>query len=201
MLTAMEILAAILNFLGVLLVIGSVITFLISMGGEVVSMLVSPLLMIIGVTLIGMVELCHMDDEKMREIAVEALKEEKENILIREYRDELETFYLSLSDIYRNRDKIRSTIDNLRNKSKQMSNEQARQIFNRKIEQLEKQCRRLDGTRSKLEHYAYEQLLVNYAKTLEGEGLSAGVDYSEEVQRELETVKSVMDEVEKISRQ
>lgn len=201
MLTAMEILAAILNFLGVLLVIGSVITFLISMGGEVVSMLVSPLLMIIGVTLIGMVELCHMDDEKMREIAVEALKEEKENILIREYRDELETFYLSLSDIYRNRDKIRSTIDNLRNKSKQMSNEQARQIFNRKIEQLEKQCRRLDGTRSKLEHYAYEQLLVNYAKTLEGEGLSAGVDYSGEVQRELETVKSVMDEVEKISRQ
>ena len=197
----MEILAAILNFLGVLLVIGSVITFLISMGGEVVSMLVSPLLMIIGVTLIGMVELCHMDDEKMREIAVEALKEEKENILIREYRDELETFYLSLSDIYRNRDKIRSTIDNLRNKSKQMSNEQARQIFNRKIEQLEKQCRRLDGTRSKLEHYAYEQLLVNYAKTLEGEGLSAGVDYSGEVQRELETVKSVMDEVEKISRQ
>lgn len=201
MLTAMEILAAILNFLGVLLVIGSVITFLISMGGEVVSMLVSPLLMIIGVTLIGMVELCHMDDEKMREIAVEALKEEKENILIREYRDELETFYLSLSDMYRNRDKIRSTIDNLRNKSKQMSNEQARQIFNRKIEQLEKQCRRLDGTRSKLEHYAYEQLLVNYAKTLEGEGLSAGVDYSGEVQRELETVKSVMDEVEKISRQ
>lgn len=201
MLTAMEILAAILNFLGVLLVIGSVITFLISMGGEVVSMLVSPLLMIIGVTLIGMVELCHMDDEKMREIAVEALKEEKENILIREYRDELETFYFSLSDIYRNRDKIRSTIDNLRNKSKQMSNEQARQIFNRKIEQLEKQCRRLDGTRSKLEHYAYEQLLVNYAKTLEGEGLSAGVDYSGEVQRELETVKSVMDEVEKISRQ
>jgi len=200
-LTAMEILAAILNFLGVLLVIGSVITFLISMGGEVVSMLVSPLLMIIGVTLIGMVELCHMDDEKMREIAVEALKEEKENILIREYRDELETFYFSLSDIYRNRDKIRSTIDNLRNKSKQMSNEQARQIFNRKIEQLEKQCRRLDGTRSKLEHYAYEQLLVNYAKTLEGEGLSAGVDYSGEVQRELETVKSVMDEVEKISRQ
>lgn len=197
----MEILAAILNFLGVLLVIGSVITFLISMGGEVVSMLVSPLLMIIGVTLIGMVELCHMDDEKMREIAVEALKEEKENILIREYRDELETFYLSLSDMYRNRDKIRSTIDNLRNKSKQMSNEQARQIFNRKIEQLEKQCRRLDGTRSKLEHYAYEQLLVNYAKTLEGEGLSAGVDYSGEVQRELETVKSVMDEVEKISRQ
>ncbi|MBQ3144773.1 MAG: hypothetical protein IJB89_09690 [Akkermansia sp.] len=190
-----------MNFLGVLLVIGSVITFLISMGGEVVSMLVSPLLMIIGVTLIGMVELCHMDDEKMREIAVEALKEEKENILIREYRDELETFYLSLSDIYRNRDKIRSTIDNLRNKSKQMSNEQARQIFNRKIEQLEKQCRRLDGTRSKLEHYAYEQLLVNYAKTLEGEGLSAGVDYSGEVQRELETVKSVMDEVEKISRQ
>lgn len=201
MLTAMEILAAILNFLGVLLVIGAVITFLISMGGEVVSMLVSPLLMIIGVTLIGTAELCHVDDEKMREIAVEALKEEKENILIREYRDELETFYLSLSDIYRNRDKIRSTIDNLRNKSKQMSNEQARLIFNRKIEQLEKQCRRLDGTRSKLEHYAYEQLLVNYAKTLEGEGLSAGVDYSGEVQRELETVKSVMDEVEKISRQ
>lgn len=201
MLSVMETLGTILNFLGVVLVVVSVITFLISMGGEVVSMLVSPLLMIAGATLMGTAELCHVDDEKMREIAVEALKEEKENVLIREHRDELETFYLSLSDISRNRDKIRSSMDNLRSKSKQMSNEHARQIFNRKIEQLEKQRKRLEVTRAKLEQYAYEQLLVNYAKTLEDDGLSSGVDFSKDVQRELETVKSVMDEVEKISRQ
>ncbi len=195
----METLGSIVDFVGVLLVIVAVILFLVSMCGEVVTMVVSPLLMIAGVSLMGLGDMCHVDDEKLRDFARDCMKKQDGSLIIAEYRDELDTFYLSLTDIDRNRSKIQNIIISLRNKSNMVSNEQAKQIFNRKIEQLKKQRARLDRAQEKLELYAYEQLLVNFAKTLEYEGISSDMDFARDVQRELETVKAVMDEVASIS--
>lgn len=197
----METLAGILDVAAVILIIFAVLTFLVSMGGEIVSMMVSPVLTIAGGTLMGLSLLCHVEDEKKREFAVAALKEQNGNLLINEYRDELDIFYLSATDVSRNREKIQRTISNLRGKSEMLTNGQARLVLNRKIEQLETQKNRLDTVLQKLEQYAYEQLLVNFAKTLESSGMCVGADFTQEVQRELDAVKAVMAEVENISKQ
>lgn len=197
----METLTGILDVAAVILIILAVLTFLASMGGEAVSMIVSPVLTIAAGALMGLSLLCHVEDEKKREFAVAALKEQNGNLLINEYRDELDIFYLSATDISRNREKIQRTISNLRGKSEMLTNDQARQVLDRKIEQLEKQRKRLDKVQQKLEQYAYEQLLVNFAGTLKSSGMSVGANFSQEVQRELETVKAVMAEVETISKQ
>ncbi len=195
----MEILGSILSFSGILLVLVSVLCFIVALGGSGGCMVASPLLMIVGATVMGLSEMCHVDDEKLRDFARDCMKKQDGSLIIAEYRDELDTFYLSLTDIDRNRSKIQNIIISLRNKSNMVSNEQAKQIFNRKIEQLKKQRARLDRAQEKLELYAYEQLLVNFAKTLEYEGISSDMDFARDVQRELETVKAVMDEVASIS--
>lgn len=187
----METFGSILQIVGIIL----------ALGGLALCFACSPLGLIgsvVGFALVGGSELIHIDDEAKLELAAETFKADGQQLIIKTHQESLGPIYDAAMEIGANAEKIQKVYNELEEKSKNVTSSESKKIFSNKLEQLTRQQNKLKASLQNLEKCAFEQVLVKHMENTPG-GELGGADFSNSIKEELETVRSVMQEVEKIN--
>lgn len=187
----METIGSILQIVGILLALGGLALCLACNFYGIIGS-------VIGFALAGFGELIHIDDEAKLELAIQTYQADGQNLIIKTHQESLGPIYDAAREIEANTKKIQQVYDELNQKAKNMTSSESKKIFSNKLEQLTRQQNKLKASLHNLEKCAFEQVLVKHLENTPDVELG-GADFSRSIKEELETVREVMQGVEKIN--
>lgn len=186
----METIGTIFQIAGILIALGSLALCLASNFWGILGS-------VIGFALAGFGEIIYINDEDKLKLATETYQKEGEILIIKTHQESLGAIYDAAMEIAANSARIQQVHDELEQKSKDVTSNESKMIFQNKLEQLDKQKNKLKASLQNLESCAFEQVLVKHMENTPGANFAA-TDIANNIKDELETVRQIMKEVEKI---
>ena len=145
--------------------------------------------------ILALSQIIHVRDYNIKLRAENSFRKDDARLISTHFSDEVGNISDAAAEIKRQRDGIRTILNDLEKKAADVQDAASKKMLEAKMQNLNTQVNRLDASLNQLEQCAFEQVLLNFVNELPGEpGVAA--DFQYQVNKELRTMQQVMQEVE-----